>query len=128
MEISPFDASDDVATDVVEIAHTPLTATEGIEAAVESVTPRDQPPAYVARFADEDPVGAPIAAIPGVVEQDDILTAPLEIPSVIEVQPNLDGPRQDAPLTAVPVQDAPPSRPVVDIPRADALDIDDDNE
>ena len=128
MEISPFDASDDVATDVVEAPHPPLTATEGIEAAVESVTPRDQPPAYVARFADEDPVGAPIAAIPGVVEQDDILTAPLEIPSVIVVQPNLDGPRQDAPLTAVPVQDAPPSRPVVDIPRADALDIDDDNE
>jgi hypothetical protein len=80
MEISPLETSDGVATDAVEIPRTPLTATEGIEAAVESVTPREQPPAYVARFADEEPVGAPIAAVPALVEQDDILTAPLDIP------------------------------------------------
>ena len=80
MEIGPLDASDSAATDVVEISRAPLSATEGIEVAVESVTPRDVPPAYVPRFADEEPLGAPLAAFPDRRAQDDILTAPLDIP------------------------------------------------
>ena len=101
-------------------------ATEGIDAAVASVMRDSQPdvdvrPApptesYVARFADEG-VAVDVVEIDDDVRvnmQDDIPTAPLDIPDSIPrviTEPEL-------PMR----RDAPPPKAAVDIPRADALD------
>jgi hypothetical protein len=102
------------AASQVELVETPapLSATEAIDAAIDSVTPIDAAPSYVARFADEVPVGAPVANHPAGHSEDDVLTAPLDIPSVVDA----------APEREISAQDAPPPRASSDIPRADALD------
>jgi hypothetical protein len=104
MEVETLDAASQV--ELVE-THAPLSATEAIDAAIESVTPIDAAPSYVARFADEEPLAAPVRALPVDHSQDDVLTAPLDVPSAID---------------SAPQQDAPPTRASDDIPRADALD------
>jgi len=108
---SQVDASTSSAHRLVETP-APLSATEAIDAAIDSVTPIDAAPSYVARFADEVPVGAPVANHPAGHSEDDVLTAPLDIPSVVDA----------APEREISAQDAPPPRASSDIPRADALD------
>jgi hypothetical protein len=114
MEVETLDPAVDVPTDVVEIPRAPLSVTEGIDRAVDSVTPIDAAPSYVARFADEEPVAAPVSSTPADHSEDEVLTAPVDTPS-------LDVPQIDA-AERVPRQDAPPQRASDDIPRADALD------
>jgi hypothetical protein len=131
---SMVDASTGSAQGPVE-AHAALSATEAIDAAIESVTPIDAAPGYVARFADEEPLAAPVRALPVDHSEDDVLTAPLDVPHVdvplIEVPsidapqidvPQIDVPQVDAAERPVPRQDALPRRASDDIPRADALD------
>jgi hypothetical protein len=123
------DASTGSAQGPVE-AHAPLSATEAIDVAIESVTPIDAAPGYVARFADEEPLAAPVRALPVDHSEDDVLTAPLDVPRIevphIEVPssdvPQIDVPEVDAAERPVPRQDALPRRASDDIPRADALD------
>ena len=120
MEVETLAPAVDVPTDVVEIPRAPLSVTEGIDRAVDSVTPIDAAPSYVARFADEEPVAAPVASYPVDHSEDDVLTAPLDVP-VIDV-PQIDVPRVDVAEARTPRQDAPPQLASADIPRADALD------
>jgi hypothetical protein len=118
------DASTGSAQGPVE-AHAPLSATEAIDAAIESVTPIDAAPGYVARFADEEPLAAPVRALPVDHSEDNVLTAPLDVPQIdvpsIDV-PSIDVPQADAAERPMGRQDAPPRRASDDIPRADALD------
>ena len=116
---SQVDASTSSAHRPVE-TRAPLSATEAIDAAIDSVTPIDAAPSYVARFADEEPPPAPVAAFPVGGNQDDVLTAPIDVPQ-IDV-PQLDVPQLDVPPSPAPRQDAPANRTSADIPRADALD------
>ena len=111
---SQVDASTSSAHRPVE-TRAPLSATEAIDAAIDSVTPIGAAPSYVARFADEEPPAAPLAAFPAGHSEDDVLTAPLDVPQ-------LDIPQLDVAESAAPRQDAPPHRSSADIPRADALD------
>jgi hypothetical protein len=105
--------------------HAPQSATEAIDAAIESVTPIVAAPSYVARFADEEPLAAPLPALSVEQNQDEVLTAPLDVPELdvpeLDV-PVLDVPVLDVPQSQAPRQDAPPKRASDDIPRADALD------
>jgi hypothetical protein len=105
--------------------HAPQSATEAIDAAIESVTPIVAAPSYVARFADEEPLATPLPAFPVEQNQDEVLTAPLDVPQLdvpeLDV-PVLDVPVLDVPQSPAPRQDAPPKRASDDIPRADALD------
>jgi hypothetical protein len=132
MEVETLDA---VSPGVPVETHAPLSATEAIDAAIESVTPMDAAPGYVARFADEEPLAAPVRALPVDHSEDDVLTAPLDVPRIevphIEVPhidvphidvPQIDIPEVDAAERPVPRQDAAPRRASDDIPRADALD------
>jgi hypothetical protein len=130
MEVETLDASSQVDASTSS-AHrpvetrAPLSATEAIDAAIDSVTPIGAAPSYVARFADEEPPAAPAAAFPAGHSEDDVLTAPLDVPQVNVPQvnvPELDIPQLDVAESAAPRQDAPPYRPSADIPRADALD------
>jgi len=57
-------------------------------------------------------VASPVGAFPVGQDQDDVLTAPLDIPSVVD----------PAPEREISERDAPPPRASSDIPRADALD------
>ena len=115
---SKGDASTSSARGTVETAsrvepvetHAPQSATEAIDAAIESVTPIVAAPSYVARFADEAPLATPVSAFPVEQNQDEVLTAPLDVPVL------------DVPQSQAPRQDAPPKRASDDIPRADALD------
>jgi len=126
---SPVDASIGLVLGPVE-THAPLSATEAIDVAIESLTPIDAAPGYVARFADEEPLAAPVRALPVDHSEDDVLTAPLDVPRIdvprIEVPssdvPQIDVPEVDAAERPVPRQDALPRRASDDIPRADALD------
>jgi hypothetical protein len=111
---SQVDASTSSAHRPVE-TRAPLSATEAIDAAIDSVTPIDAAPSYVARFADEEPPPAPVAAFPVGGNQDDVLTAPIDVPQI-------DVPQLDVPPSPAPRQDAPANRTSADIPRADALD------
>jgi hypothetical protein len=102
-----------------------LSATEAIDAAIDSVTPIGAAPSYVARFADEEPPAARVAAFPAGHSEDDVLTAPLDVPQVDVLQvdvPELDIPQLDVAERRAPRQDSPPHRSSADIPRADALD------
>jgi hypothetical protein len=127
MEVETFDAA---SPGVPVETHAPLSATEAIDAAIESVTPIDAAPGYVARFADEEPLAAPVRALPVDHSEDNVLTAPLDVPQIdvpsIDV-PQIDVAQRDVPQAdaaerPVPRQDAPPQRASDDIPRADALD------
>ena len=128
-DASMGDASTGSAQGPVE-THAALSATEAIDVAIESVTPIDVAPGYVARFADEEPLAAPVRALPVDHSEDDVLTAPLDVPRIdvprIEVPssdvPQIDVPEVDAAERPVPRQDALPRRASDDIPRADALD------
>ena len=123
-DASMGDASTGSAQGPVE-AHAALSATEAIDAAIESVTPIDVAPGYVARFADEEPLAAPVRALPVDHSEDNVLTAPLDVPQIDVPQidvPQIDIPEVDAAERPVPRQDALPRRASDDIPRADALD------